>query len=147
MNNLINLSSDNSNFKLDLINVEDCETLILLSSCGIFIFSASSAILNRRITENLFHMSTDGCKMISSNHLSSYESLENFNSTHETLKINDDYIQKRNNILNTNRVVMPAVCDILSMNPQYHHDRWVMMCFWVYNWKTICVRRTMIQIY
>lgn len=115
MNNLINLSSDNNAARVRVMNVDDCEISILLCVCcfsWIFIYSLEKSLIP--------YATTDGRKMISPSHLSSYESLDHFNGTTETLKINDDYIQKRNNILNTN------VCDILSSiaTTQYHHDRW-----------------------
>jgi hypothetical protein len=54
-------------------------------------------------THNLFHAP-----------VSSYESLDKFNCTSETLKITDDYHQQRNILINTmNQIPMPS-CEIIS---------------------------------
>lgn len=46
--------------------------------------------------------------------LSSYESLDKFNCTSETLKITDDYHQQKQNIINTmNQIPIPS-CEIIS---------------------------------
>lgn len=117
MNNLINLSSDNNAqpasewWMWTIVKFQFYYVCAVFSHGLCFLYSLEKSLIP--------YATTDGRKMISPNHLSSYESLDHFNGTTETLKINDDYIQKRNNILNMND------CDILSSiaTTQYHHDR------------------------
>ena len=52
--------------------------------------------------------------------VSSYESLDKFNCTSETLKITDDYHQQKNNLINTmNQIPIPS-CEIISTTQMEH---------------------------
>ena len=52
--------------------------------------------------------------------VSSYESLDKFNCTSETLKITDDYHQQKNNLINTmNQIPIPS-CEIISTTEMEH---------------------------